>query len=193
MPMSSTSRPLARFAVVALLLLLPASAARAQSDAAPAVTDEIAVLLGMTEQKLVGLAEAIPEEAYDWRPAEGVRSVREVLLHVAAANYAMPIMVGQPAPEATGIGAGFEGVAAYEASVGAGKEDVVEALRASFAHVREAVRTVPADRLDETMNIFGQEGTVRTFLMVLDNHLHEHLGQLIAYARSNGVTPPWSA
>ena len=37
-----------------------------------------------------------------------------------------------------------------------------------------------------------QKNTTRGVWIVTATHLHEHLGQLIAYARSNNVTPPWS-
>ena len=50
----------------------------------------------------------------------------------------------------------------------------------------------PADKLDAPMKIFGTETTARATWISTTTHLHEHLGQLIAYARSNKVVPPWS-
>ena len=65
-------------------------------------------------------------------------------------------------------------------------------LTSSFDHLKRAMAQVPASRLNETMKVFGQDFTVRSFLLLATTHLHEHLGQMIAYARSNGVVPPWS-
>ena len=49
------------------------------------------------------------------------------------------------------------------------------------------------DDLDKTVEFFGQKMSERALLLVTLGHVHEHLGQLIAYARANGVVPPWSA
>ena len=73
------------------------------------------------------------------------------------------------------------------------KAKTVDALTKSFDNVREAILAVPESDLDRKIKLFGQEATVRDAMMVLASHAHEHLGQSIAYARSNGVVPPWSA
>lgn len=135
------------------------------------------------EKKLIGLAEAMPQEKYSWRPMEGVRSVSEVFMHVATANMGIPTMIGIDPPMkmdrdmATKITA---------------KAEVVDMLRKSFAHVKEAIGKVSDEDLDKATKMFGQETTYRNVLFLLTTHAHEHLGQSIAYARSNGVTPPWS-
>ncbi|MBL8982340.1 MAG: hypothetical protein JNL26_09145, partial [Gemmatimonadetes bacterium] len=49
------------------------------------------------QKKMIDLAKAIPEAAYNWRPSEGTRSVGEVFLHVASDNYFIPIAMGKPA------------------------------------------------------------------------------------------------
>ena len=48
------------------------------------------------EKETVALAEAAPQEKYSWRPGEGVRSVGEVFMHMAAGNYSYARMTGQP-------------------------------------------------------------------------------------------------
>ncbi|MGH7480647.1 MAG: DinB family protein [Longimicrobiales bacterium] len=137
-------------------------------------------------EKYVSLAEAMPAELYDWRPAEGVRSVAEVFMHMAAANYNLARRLDVEPP------AGFA-VQGYETSSSA-KADVVAALRDSFAHLRRGAEALePADET-RTMPWFGgSEITMRGFLLFLTGHAGEHLGQSIAYARTNGVVPPWSS
>src|SRR5437879_11300305 len=90
------------------------------------------------ETKLLRLAEAVPAEKYTWRPGEGVRSVSEVFLHVAAGNYGILRRVGAQPPEGLDL-RGLEKSTTEKAKV-------VEALKASFAHVRQAPRkrTQPA-------------------------------------------------
>ena len=70
---------------------------------------------------------------------------------------------------------------------------MVELLKQSMAHARSAVLATPDADLDKKVKIFGgEEASERAVIMIIGNHLHEHLGQSIAYARANGITPPWS-
>jgi uncharacterized damage-inducible protein DinB len=55
------------------------------------------------------------------------------------------------------------------------------------------VEAVPAGQLDDAADLFGWQATKRAALTGMVAHMHEHLGQAIAYARMNGVMPPWSA
>jgi uncharacterized damage-inducible protein DinB len=136
------------------------------------------------EKKVVGLAEAVPEEKYSWRPANGVRSVSEVYMHIASTNYFLSGMIGASAP------AGVK-PQEFEKTM-TKKADVVKTLKDSFAHVRKAVEGVSAADLEKGVNMFGQQRTYQAVLLTLVEHMSEHLGQSIAYARSNGVVPPWS-
>jgi uncharacterized damage-inducible protein DinB len=137
------------------------------------------------ETKYVRLAEQMPADKYSWRPAEGVRSVGEVFLHVAQANFGLTRRIGTPAP------AGFS-PQGYEKSI-TDKAQIVDQLKQSFAHMRgAAVKAADADA-DKTMPWFGGSTiTQRAFLLFVVRHAGEHLGQSIAYARVNGVVPPWS-
>lgn len=185
-------------AVVAAAVLSPTTA-QAQSHAEhtaaaakSAVVDALLRDLAQLEQKLLGLAEVIPESSYDWRPAEGVRSVGEVMMHVAADNYFLPTIAGVAAPTETGIKAGdYASVQAYERRP-ATKSEAIAATRASFAFLRDAMGDVTDADLAETLNVFGSSMTGTDLWVLTTTHLHEHLGQMIAYARSNAVVPPWS-
>jgi uncharacterized damage-inducible protein DinB len=148
--------------------------------------------VAMLERKLIGLAEAIPEENFGWRPAEGVRSVGEVMMHVAADNYFIPSFAGTPAPAATGIKDGdYPSVQAFESRT-ATKAEALQATRDSFAHLRTIMEAVDDAALAEQLNVFGTTMSGMDLWVMSTTHLHEHLGQMIAYARSNGVVPPWS-
>lgn len=142
--------------------------------------------------KLVGLAKAIPAAKYGWRPAAGVRSVGEVFLHVAGDNYVMPTAVGVQPDPSTGIKLpDFKTVAAFEKQP-LGTDAMVAALDKSFAHLTKAMEATTDAKLNDKVKLFGMDMTVRQMWVMTATHLHEHLGQSIAYARSNGVTPPWS-
>lgn len=136
------------------------------------------------QKKIVSLAEAMPAEKYSWRPAEGVRSVSEVYVHIAGGNYFLPTFAGiNPPPD----------FARDAEKTVTDKAKVIELINRSFEHVRSALdKTSDAD-MNKKVNFFGEEMTVRGIFLAVLTHLHEHLGQSIAYARMNGVVPPWSA
>ena len=135
-------------------------------------------------QKAVSLAEAVPAEKYTWRPA-GARSVSEIFMHIASGNFGFMRMLGvQPPP---GIDPRTLEKTVTE------KTKAVELLKQSFEHVRQAVlKTSDAD-LDKSATLFGQPSTIRNVLYIVGTHQHEHFGLTIAYARMNGVVPPWTA
>ncbi|MGD8277668.1 MAG: DinB family protein [Gemmatimonadota bacterium] len=182
---ASVARPAA---VAAASLALLASTAAAQS----ATMADLLRDVGQVEQKLVGLARAMPADKYDWRPGEGVRSVGEVFQHVAADNYLLSAGAGMAAPAATGIRAeDYNTAVAYE-NRELGRDAIIAELEASFAHVRKAMMATTDSRLKESVSLFGGQMTVQALWVMEVGHIHEHLGQSIAYARSNGVVPPWS-
>lgn len=173
------------FLVASPVLTTIASAEEEEADAPEGLRGEILEWIQDAESKLMELADATPEETYDWRPGEGVRSQGEVFLHVAAANYGLPSMWGVEAPE----GFSFQG---YEQSI-TGKENIKQALAASFEHVEKGFLSLSEEDLAKEANVFGRETTVRWGYLLILSHAHEHLGQSIAYARTNGIVPPWSA
>ncbi len=139
--------------------------------------------LSDVESKLEQLAEAVPQEKYGWRPGEGVRSVSEVFVHVSRSNYMLPSMIGVKPPE--GLPKEMEKTITEKAKV-------LQTLRESFAYIRDVVLKLPDADLGKPAKFFGRETTVQGVLFSIANHMHEHLGQSIAYARTNGVVPPWS-
>ena len=141
--------------------------------------------LKVQEDKFVSLAQAIPADKYTWRPAEGVRSISEVFLHVAAANYNLPKLFGVQPP------ADFK-VQGFDKST-TDKAKIVQTLQDAFAHMRGAVQSMPDSDLDKPVSFRGGKKSTRAVLIFILEHNAEHLGQSIAYARMNGIVPPWTA
>ena len=163
-------------------------AAGAESMAAQStVQSELLGDLGNLREKYVGLAEAMPESDYGWRPAEGVRSVSEVYMHVAAANIGLVARVMGTDPPA-----GVEAWYGDDPESITDKPTVVAALAASFDYIAEALEGTADDDWGAAVDLFGPT-SVRGAMTFTLAHCHEHLGQSIAYARVNGVVPPWSA
>ncbi|UCC26764.1 MAG: DinB family protein [Gemmatimonadales bacterium] len=171
-----------------LPLLVPALAlSMALPAQAQTLPSEMALDMRAVGEKYVSLAEAMPASAFGWRPAEGVRSVSEVFMHVAAANMGLPAsFMGVAPPE--GYAQDWFGSAEQITD----KAEVVRHLRAAFAHLSSTLEGLTDEQLETPVNVFGRDTNWTGAALLLVTHSHEHLGQAIAYARSNGVTPPWS-
>src|SRR5229473_4380044 len=179
------------FAVAALAALAAAIPAAAQinpyKDGTPGVTgyrSEVLAEVIVQADKFTRLAEAIPAEKYNWRPAPDVRSVAEVFLHVSAANYNLYKLVGTPPP------AGFD-AKGFEKST-TDKAKVIATLKDSYAHAKKAIAAMSDADLEKSLDWFGGKNTQRGILLFVVRHAAEHLGQSIAYARFVGITPPWT-
>jgi uncharacterized damage-inducible protein DinB len=144
--------------------------------------------IDQAQDKLLQLANAIPAEKYAWKPGEGVRSVGEVFNHVASANYFFPTIWKSTVPMPAGIDP-----RTFEKEMSGDKAKTIDTLTKSFEHVRAAITAASEADLNNKINIFGHDATVRDAMLIVVTHAHEHLGQSIAYARSNGIVPPWSA
>ncbi|MGZ3446123.1 MAG: DinB family protein [Myxococcaceae bacterium] len=158
------------------------------APAAPASTfqSDVVAVLGHVQKELVGLEQAMPQNKFNWRPAKGVRSVAEVYLHAAGAGYFFGKMLGFEIP--ADIAAQMK---TYETST-TDKAKIQKALDDSFAWFGNQVKSMPDSELTKSMDFFGHPATKRAVLLTALGHYQEHLGQSIAYARSNGVVPPWS-
>lgn len=157
----------------------------AMEKEAPSVQEASVGFISYAEMRALALADKFSEEQYDWRPAEGVRSVREVLLHLAAANYFFMLASGFELPE---------GVNPMEMETNiTGKKNVMNAVKDSYAYIKEKVMEIEDNALgDEVKFPFPGEHNKLTAILLGVDHNGEHVGQLIAYARMNGITPPWS-
>lgn len=164
---------------LAVLLFTGLCASSQQNNAARSIAD----MLELNQQQTLSLAEAFSEKQLSWRPDEGIRSAGEALMHVAATNYYLAMRLGFTPPEGVDIMA-MENIS--------GKDAILEAYGKSAAFVREKLLEVDPASLLEIVDLgFTKENRLSVMMRVLQ-HNGEHKGQLIAYARSNGITPPWS-
>ncbi|PAU92634.1 damage-inducible protein DinB [Aliifodinibius salipaludis] len=134
--------------------------------------------------RVLALAEAMPAEKYSWRPDDGVMSVEEVYTHIARYNYYyLESSFGIPAPDDVDV----ENIESIT-----GKEKVVDILKRSIEHVKGAIEEMPDSKLQEETQMYGNTVNGQAVLLQLITHKSEHVGQSIAYARMNGIVPPWN-
>jgi uncharacterized damage-inducible protein DinB len=164
----------------------PAAQSPASTSAAPTAGFRAEFLeeIAYYEQRYTRLAEALPAEKYSWRPGEGVRSVGEVYTHIVAANYGIARALGTALP----AGVDFKAIMALSGD----KPKVLQALKDSFAHFRGAIIALNDADADKPQKMFNRQTTLRGSFIMITGHFGEHLGQSIAYARVNGIMPPWT-
>jgi uncharacterized damage-inducible protein DinB len=190
--------PLSRAAIANAQAPAPSAAPVLDARSAAHVRDAYLKDLDTLHAKILGLANAIPADKYSWRPAKGVRSISEALMHVASEWYVYtPLSIGSTAPDdfvpktttaAAHRDAMNKKLADMEKTTD--KAAVLAELDRSWKYCRGQLLAAKPAELTAAYKPWGMPLDNAAFVMVDD--LHEHLGQLIAYARSVGVTPPWS-
>jgi uncharacterized damage-inducible protein DinB len=169
-------RILTQYGVFALAIALMVPLAQAQPARMQAAFGEDA---GTLSKKFTGLAQVMVGK-YDWKPGQGVRSVGDVFNLIVEEN-------GLLADALTG-----------KTSTGAEPAPITDpgkmqdALKASYANLQKAITGLPDNDLQTPVKLFGEDMTKQEAVMLILEDQHEHLGQSIAYARTNGVVPPWS-
>jgi len=160
--------------VLAVALMMPL--AQAQPTKIQAAFGDDA---GTLSKKFTGLARVMAGK-YDWKPGQGVRSVSDVFNLIVEENGLLadalsgtPNKGAEPAP-----------------ITDPGK--MQDALKASYANLQRAITGLSDNDLQTHVKLFGEDMTKQDALMLILEDQHEHLGQSIAYARTNGVVPPWS-
>jgi uncharacterized damage-inducible protein DinB len=155
--------------------------------AAAYLRDQYLADLDTVHVKIVALANAIPADKYGWRPTDGVRTVSQVLMHVASEWYYYgPLSVAGHPPADFGVPR--ETLPKLETITD--KAAVLSELEKSWAYCKAQLSAADPGQLTGSYKPWNATLAQAAFGMTGDQH--EHLGQLIAYARSVGVTPPWS-
>jgi uncharacterized damage-inducible protein DinB len=192
---------MAALLMAGLAMGLPCCFAQQRSAAAAGFQSDYLNDFDATRAHVVQLAEAIPAAKYAWRPRSAVRSVGEVYMHIATGNYLLLGIAGVPPPSKYYAGVSGSGKDAvhqlYEQGVKletsvTSKDQVVQMLKDSLDAVREHLAKLTAADLDRPADFFGRKTTVRAIYLRIFAHVNEHTGQSIAYARMNGIVPPWS-
>ncbi len=165
------------------------SAANMPATAKGAFQRDLLGVYSFNEKQVLQLEDAVPQNKFNWRPAPGVRSIAEAYLHIAFGNYGLLKAATGKEPPAD---ANWEMNPAKWDKKTTDKAEIKKILEKSFAYVHEVLGAFPDADLDKMVSFFGHEMSARSVLIILAGHLNEHLGQEIAYARSNKIVPPWS-
>ena len=179
--MSSIPRRVFASLTVAVVFAVPGLAQNAPTD----YRDEFLNHFAGSAQKVEQLSMAVPAELYTWSPGEGVMSIARVYAHIARYNYMyLDEQLGIKAPA---------GVAWQDFESITDKAQIVELLAESIAHVKSAAIQLGERDLMEKTRLYGRDVPGWAVLSQLIAHMNEHVGQSIAYARMNGIVPPWSS
>lgn len=139
-------------------------------------------------KKFMALAKAVPGDKLAWRPMEGARSFREVFAHVAAEGNTETAMFGRPLP--AGSLADFD---AEEARLKKLPDDqLIAAMDRGMQSLSATMDALSRTTINTPIKYYGQSTLPRAATTYTLNDLHEHLGQLVAYARMNTIVPPWT-
>jgi len=135
-------------------------------------------------RQLVALAEAIPADKFSWRPGPGVRSTSEVFMHIAMANFYLLSITGPKLPA--------DLTSPEQEKTVTAKADVINWLKRSLDAVKTAHTGLKPGDLQRKVKVNNRDATVDGMYLRIIVHANEHMGQLVAYARVNGIVPPWS-
>ncbi len=156
-------------------------------DSAAALKASFIADLDNLHTKFLGLAQAFPQEKYTWRPMDGVRSVSEVLMLAAMEGYSF--IPGGFGAKAADLGSREEAAKLRTLS---DKAAVIDHLNKGFAYAKKELEAIDPATLTGKRKVMGQDRSAVDVAVFIGGDLHEHLGQLIAYARTNHIVPPWS-
>jgi uncharacterized damage-inducible protein DinB len=134
---------------------------------------------GTLSDKFTGLARVMSGK-YDWKPGQGVRSVADVFNLIVEENGLLARALSGTPP----TGAKFAPIT--------DPAKLQDALKTSYANLQKAITAVSDNDLQTPVKLFGEDFTKQAAVMLILGDQHEHLGQSIAYARTNGIVPPWS-
>jgi uncharacterized damage-inducible protein DinB len=176
------------------LLVGAATFSRAANAPAPDTPDQSApsydlkgqslLDLEAVQKKFVALANAIPEDKFTWRPSPDSRSFAEVFLHVAGERYGILSLMGAQKPD------GFDGKT-FEKST-TDKARIVDELNRSWNFTETTIKSMNNADFAKLLPKLGPQANECDVIYILVADAHEHLGQAVAYARENGIVPPWT-
>ncbi len=177
--------------VVAAVCLLGSGMAFAADQPAHSISGIFDQQLSSVEREVVSLAEAMPADQYGFAPTngefKGVRTFAQQVKHVAAVNYEMASMVlGEKPPVDTGKDE--KGPDSMKS-----KDDIVAFLKGSYGYCHKAEATLTKDNLTEMIDVGeGHKAPRSMYANIPIWHSFDHYGQMVVYARMNGIVPPAS-
>ncbi len=178
-----------------LLVVLSVVTTGASAQATAAATDNTtpsydmkaqALLdLGGVQKKMVDLANAVPADKFTWRPSPDSRSFAEVFLHVAGERYQILGLGGAVPP------ADFDGKTFEKSTID--KAQIIAQLNKTWDFAEKTINGMSNADFAKPLPKLGPQANAGDVVYILVADAHEHLGQLVAYARVNGIVPPWTA
>jgi uncharacterized damage-inducible protein DinB len=164
-----------------------AQSAQSEDKTAPSydMKAQAALDLDGVNKKVISLAQALPQDKFNWRPTPDSRSFAEVFLHVSGERYFILGLMGAVPP------AGFDGKT-YEKST-TDKVKIIDELNKSGEYTQKTIQGMANADYAKLLPKLGPQANEGDVIYILVADAHEHLGQLVAYARVNGIVPPWTA
>jgi uncharacterized damage-inducible protein DinB len=168
---------------------IPAAAAPADEPAdhtAPSYDMKAQALLDLerVQKKFVDLANAVPADKLTWRPSADSRSFAEVLLHVAGERYGILSLMGAELP------AGLDRKGLEKSTTD--RSRIIEELNKSWEFAQKTIQGMTNADFAKLLPKLGPQANAGDVVYILVADAHEHLGQSVAYARENGIVPPWT-
>ena len=127
----------------------------------------------------IELAEAMPADKYDFRPSPEVRSFREQVVHI------MNNMVWLSSTYLSKTS--FKGDLKHK---DLSKDEIIMLLRQATIFAKSAIKNLEPEDLEDTVDFFAGPMTKRQILVLMNDHMTHHRGQIIVYARMNDIKPP---
>jgi uncharacterized damage-inducible protein DinB len=124
----------------------------------------------------IEVAEAMPAAGYAFQPTEDVRSFADQLIHMA--------------DNMIWLSSTYLAGEAFTKEVPEGKEAILDYLKRSLDYTRQTLETLDLSTLDEEVQFFAGPMTRRRVVLLVNDHLTHHRGQLILYLRLQGIQPP---
>jgi uncharacterized damage-inducible protein DinB len=146
--------------------------------------------LRSAESEIVSLVEAMPAAKFNFAPTsgefKGVRTFAEQAKHLSAVLYLVSAAAKAEKPPID-LGAGENGPESVKT-----KDQIVQFMKEAFAYSHTAMATLTAENLTQMMKSpFGQMPKAGLLSLAVW-HSFDHYGQMVVYARMNGVVPPAS-
>jgi uncharacterized damage-inducible protein DinB len=140
--------------------------------------------LERVNKRFLDLLNAVPADKMTWRPSADARSFAEVFLHVAGERYGILSLMGAERP------ADFKGKT-FEKST-TDKAQIAAELNRTWEFTQKTINGMSNADFAKLLPKLGPQANEGDVIYILVADAHEHLGQAVAYARTNSIVPPWT-
>lgn len=128
---------------------------------------------------LIGIAEAMPESNYDYKPTAREMSFKSQLLHIQGNMDWLRQAYFSKSKNGSG-----------QRTVSKTKSEIIKSLKKSFDATSESIKKVRPEELNTVVDFFAGPKSKLQILNLLQDHVSHHRGQLIVYLNLNEIQPP---